>query len=419
MKTVSVPALIASLSILLLPHAFGQGALTPPPGPPVPTMKSLQEIWDKVGALETRATVLETQNTQLQTANSQLQRQLGLLTSATVNFAWVASTVSLGVNPSLAFGPDGQPAIAFNGLQLARFDGATWAVTAVPGASGSFPSLAFGPDGYPAIAYLGPSGRLYFARFDGTAWSVTLVETQNSVGLPSLAFGPNGLPGIAYNGNTSYILKYAAFDGSAWTNTSMSDPIGVKSGPALAIGPDNRPAIVYRADRLGAAGEAVVLARVNAGTWTTSVVANAGTVTNGPAAIAFGPDGQPAVAYGNNQTQRLYVGRFNGTVWTPSTVSVTQTSERLSLAFGLDGQPALAYTTLAYDLLLARYTGSLDGPAWVSTVVDSAGDVGFNSSLAFGPDGQPAIAYGTYGSAPDYAPASIKFARKGVFKPLP
>ena len=44
MKTVSVPALIASLSILLLPHAFGQGDLTPPPGPPAPTMKTLDQV---------------------------------------------------------------------------------------------------------------------------------------------------------------------------------------------------------------------------------------------------------------------------------------------------------------------------------------------------------------------------------------
>lgn len=44
MKTVSVPALIASLSFLLLPHAFGQGALTPPPGPPAPTIKSLDQV---------------------------------------------------------------------------------------------------------------------------------------------------------------------------------------------------------------------------------------------------------------------------------------------------------------------------------------------------------------------------------------
>ena len=48
MKTVSVPALLASLSILLLPHAFGQGALTPPPGPPAPTMKSLDQVEPRI-----------------------------------------------------------------------------------------------------------------------------------------------------------------------------------------------------------------------------------------------------------------------------------------------------------------------------------------------------------------------------------
>ena len=63
-----------------------------------------------------------------------------------------------------------------------------------------------------------------------------------------------------------------------------------------------------------------------------------------------------------------------------------------------------------------RYTGGLDGPAWVGTVVEAAGNVGYDASLAFGPDGQPAIAYTDYTTS---GPAILKFARKGVFKPLP
>jgi hypothetical protein len=87
----------------------------------------------------------------------------------------------------------------------------------------------------------------------------------------------------------------------------------------------------------------------------------------------------------------------------------------MSLTFGPDGQPALAFQSNAQDLLFYRYVGSLDGPAWGGgTVVESAGNVGSYCSLAYGPDGQPAIAYGD-----DTGARLIKFARKGVFKPVP
>jgi hypothetical protein len=43
-------------------------------------MKSLQEIWEKIGGLEAQVTGLQTQN-------AQFQAQLNLLSAATVDFA--------------------------------------------------------------------------------------------------------------------------------------------------------------------------------------------------------------------------------------------------------------------------------------------------------------------------------------------
>ena len=81
-----------------------------------------------------------------------------------------------------------------------------------------------------------------------------------------------------------------------------------------------------------------------------------------------------------------------------------------SLAFGPDGQPAIAhYDQSNQDLRFTRYNGS----SWTSGTVDAAGSVGSACALSFGPDGQPAISY--Y----DNTNEDLKFARKGVFKPAP
>ncbi len=69
------PLAYALASALLATAAFGQGTLIPP-GAPEPTQKSLQEIWDKVGGLETQVTTVQTQITALKNQNSTLQTQL-------------------------------------------------------------------------------------------------------------------------------------------------------------------------------------------------------------------------------------------------------------------------------------------------------------------------------------------------------
>ena len=93
----------------------------------------------------------------------QLQKQLALLAPFTVNFAWNLSTVVSGDNRrniTLAFGQDGQPAVAYQNvtnadLAIARFDGTKWTQTIIDSAGtvGEYACLAFDPAGLPAISH--------------------------------------------------------------------------------------------------------------------------------------------------------------------------------------------------------------------------------------------------------------------------
>jgi hypothetical protein len=90
---------------------LAQGSLNPTSAP-APSMKSLQEIWDRLGTLEIANAAQRSEIQSLQQQNSVVLSALG------VNPPWQTSTVNsnspIGTLPSLAFAPNGQPAIAFS-----------------------------------------------------------------------------------------------------------------------------------------------------------------------------------------------------------------------------------------------------------------------------------------------------------------
>ena len=168
MKTNTTLPLIAAVLLLPSTCCLGQGALTPP-GAPAPTQKSLQQIWDKIGTLETTVT---SQQALIQQQNTLIDSMAAILgASLPWTLTTVDSTDRVGFSTSLAFTPGGQPAISYFdatnfALKYAVFNGSTWTLTTVDstGYVGEFTSLAFTPGGQPAISYFDYSnGDLKFA----------------------------------------------------------------------------------------------------------------------------------------------------------------------------------------------------------------------------------------------------------------
>ena len=60
MNTATPLTLLTAMA--LTAAAAAQGSLAPPPGAPVANMKSLQELWDRIGTLQSQMTALQVQN---------------------------------------------------------------------------------------------------------------------------------------------------------------------------------------------------------------------------------------------------------------------------------------------------------------------------------------------------------------------
>jgi hypothetical protein len=377
---------------------LGQGALAPAAAP-APTQKSLQEIWDKIAALETRN--LATQQRLLAT-----QHELAFLQqNSGISPAWQISTVDsagdVGYYSSLAFSPAGQPAISYQEqphfyLRFALFNGSSWTLTTVDSSVrsvGYFTSLAFSPlTGLPAISYYNfDSGDIMFAQFNGSTWQLSTVDSIRSSthaveAKTWLAFSPAGQPAICYYDKTNNDLKFAQFNGSTWAITTVDSDGDVGNYCSLAFSPAGRPAISYYDSAHG-----LKFAQFDGATWAISTVDGAG--TGYFTSLAFAPTGLPAISYYDIGNKDLKFAQFIGGIdWAITTVdSAGEVGAYNSLAFSpLTGLPGISYQDRTNsDLKFAQFNGS----TWSVTTIDSAGFVGEYTSLEFTPAGLPAISY--------------------------
>jgi hypothetical protein len=278
--------------------------------------------------------------------------------------SWDYTTVDEEAMPlwtSLAPLPDGNPAVAYyeynnDDLKYAWFNGLIWQNTIIDstGITGQFPSLAM-IGGQPAISYL--DATLYdlkYARYDGSAWQITTIDASVTVGTTtytSLAAQPNGNPAVVYRGGGQ--LKYAAFDGTTW-NISTVDSSSSLTGryASLAFLPNGNPAISYYYPST----QSLRYAFYNGSAWTIQEVykdiysfVQAGLYSS----LAIMPNGLPCIAW-----QRYYseYGYTSGQLWFSwlensnwNTVTIDESYNNTGLYCSLETMPDKKLGISYYD----------------------------------------------------------------------
>lgn len=403
-----------------------QGPITPS-GSPAPGMKTLQEIWDRLGVVEAQAETLGEQVGQLQrdqSATAIVLEQLG------VNLPWSITTLSptgtvVSYDFDYAVSPDGSPFVIWRNSvfpiideNVATRSANHWDLSNLPDSEGSYiaGALAFSPQGHPTLVESAIT-TLFVRTYSNGDWTnqVEQVPTgTNSPAFASLTFTPGGDPAMAYYLVGDDTLNYMEKIGSVWSNTVIAPAAYSGYAPSLRFGPEGHPMIAYYNSTDGSLNAA----RYDGTAWSTSIVDNVYMGNGHAPSLAFSPSGQPMIsyfAYDGVSAYYLQIAVYDELTmsWNVSTVDSGLGGGLFasSLAFGPSGRPAIAYSSGSSDLKYAYMNASM---TWMLEEVDVDTDfnqVGARCVLRFLPSGYPSIAYW------DQTTGTVKFAQRAPFTP--
>lgn len=321
---------------------------------------------------------------------------------------WQIETVdstNVGRYSSLAFAPDGHPAISYwqnsaRDLKFSKFNGTTWDLENVKtsGNVGEFSCLAYNSFGQPTISYYNASTRYpEFAFFNGTTWSFEIPSTDGRIGrYSSMAYNSKDEAGIAYlkeDGTRGlYFVKRVVPD-TGWPYWDIPQLVdsgaNVGQWTSIKFDSNDNPAISYY-DNNGSSTRDLKYAYWDGGAWQVEVVDSPG-IVGSYTSLAFSPEGIPFISYFDDTANDLKVAYKPAETWVATAIDTGGTvGQYTSIAFDKDGFPAISYYDASNSALkIARFNGI----AWVIEEVDNSGSVGQYSSLKFDPDGNPAISY--------------------------
>jgi hypothetical protein len=257
------------------------------------------------------------------------------------------------------------------------------------------------------------------ARLVGGAWAVQALggafDVLNGYHV-AVALDAAGGPHVAYVERATEAVRYARWDGSSWAVALVEakrapPPDGLPPrpvAPRLAFGPDGEPHVAYSVqDPYAQEVRSVVHAQRVGGGWRPETVASAIAAGNGFLALAVDGAGTPHLVYNAGMTPNgaLTYARHAGTGWVTERIGADAYGSSIALAVDATGTPHVAYDV---SLLAVRYARR-SATGWVDELVDDA-DVSRPLALAVDAGGAVHLAYKAWTSPRNTS--ALRYARR-------
>jgi len=377
---------VAIVMVLAVSASFAQGPLSPGTSP-LPSMKTLQQIYDRIDQL-------------ILTVSNQ-QRQIDYLAASVgFNTAWTSNNVAPGIIQlgNFAEAPDGRLGIAFiDNLSPARisyavYNGASWSVEeaqAPDGTGWNNVFLAYLTNGQPAIAYTRANQQdLYFAfRSPAGTWTRRTIWSSGTFNFAVTGFGIGlgGVPTVGYRDPAVNILGMATTtdNGLNWSFDTVYTQFVFNS--VFKIQPNGRPATVLLST--GAVHSLIYRYR-GAAQWFTETVASS-TSVGAPKDLAWTPAGFPAVVHQNVDASALYLSEWNGSSFVQRTIETSDPNSfggNAGVAYGPAAQPMVV---LGFGLRPLGFY-EWNGASWTKSLLSS--NTMIEREIIVRSNGQPFVA---------------------------
>ena len=268
----------------------------------------------------------------------------------------VDESAHVGLYSAIALDPNGRPHISYHDitnrdLKYATKSGGNWTIQVVEsgGDIGRFTDIAY--DTRPHISYMTGSGLLKYAKWGVTRWTIQDVAQTGSINAQSLALNSDGLPHISYFDGE---LRFASWNGVAWTTTDIDNIPGIGTVSALAFDGQDRPHIAY----FDPLNNWIRHAEFNGTGWATGVVTQ-NAIGGKFLDLAVDNQDRPHVVY-------IHAGRLQfarGTTpggWQIETIDGQGPFEFASISWSVLDKPHIVYFDKQYRDL--KYVH--DGPEW-------------------------------------------------------
>jgi hypothetical protein len=335
----------------------------------------------------------------------------GLLNLGRANISRVTLT-SGGAHSSTIAGADGYPLVAVfdasnNDLKVVHCnDAACSSSTSTTfdstGNVGRYPSVTVGADGLGLVSYLdATNNNLKTAHCANTACTAFTTATVVSSGTvaddgTSATVGTDGLGLISYVDGGSLRVAHCAnvACSSVTSNTIDSTTIAYSS---LAIGADGLPLVSYL-DNANVDLKVAHCADLACASSTSTTLASSGNV-GFYTSLTIGSDGLGLVSFRDASVATLDVAHCSNLACSSASVSTVDASgiegEYSAITLGADGLGVISYydgSGLNQDLKVA-HCGNVGCTTASYLAVDTAGQVGWNTSITVGSDGLPFVSY--------------------------